>query len=145
MVKGWSIQNQNSQIKSVCSYLWFSLLYIFLCSASHNTFANDRIFENQIKMLRDPTRPLVEKFTAVEGVQVDYVLNAIFVRSTGNKAVINGVLVGENDIVGEAKVKQIGSHRVSYELDGELLSLVLRPKIIGKSTRTTGRPRGRDD
>ncbi len=75
---------------------------------------------------RDPTRPYSPPITAKAAVAKSFVVNAIFVSSRRQIAVINGQRVAVGDVVDGATVTRIEKHAITLDADGRELTATLK-------------------
>ncbi|WNO09900.1 MSHA biogenesis protein MshK [Teredinibacter sp. KSP-S5-2] len=75
----------------------------------------------------DPTRPL--EYRDAEQKKVKLTLQAIFNKPEGKKAIINGRLLKNGDLVHGARVVEIHDKYVIYEWNGRQGRLTLRDSI----------------
>ncbi len=75
--------------------------------------------------MRDPTRPY--KPAAVrKAIQPSFVVNAIFVSSRRQVAVVNGQRVTVGDRIDGAVVTDIEKHQITLEMDGQAFTAAMK-------------------
>lgn len=79
--------------------------------------------------LRDPTRPLSFAVAEVSGPKLQ--LQALFQRSSGAEAIVNGQRVTAGDTVAGARIESISRNGLVYSFQGQRQTLRLRPEIPG--------------
>lgn len=75
---------------------------------------------------RDPTRPYSPPVLAKAAVARSYTVNAIFISSRRQIAVINGQRVSVGDVVDGATVTRIEKHVITLNANGRELSASLK-------------------
>ena len=80
----------------------------------------------QARDFRDPTRPYAPPAAIKAAVAQSFVVNAIFVSSRRQIAVINGQRVGVGDVVDGATVTRIEKHAITLDADGREVTASLK-------------------
>ncbi len=75
---------------------------------------------------RDPTRPYSPPVVARAAVAKSFVVNAIFVSSRRQIAVINGQRVAVGDVVDGATVTRIEKHAITLDANGREVTASLK-------------------
>ena len=75
---------------------------------------------------RDPTRPYRPPVAVKPPVAKSFVVNAIFVSSRRQIAVINGQRVAVGDLVDGATVTRIEKHAITLDADGREVTATLK-------------------
>ncbi len=84
--------------------------------------------------LVDPTQPPIVHQSAVRRLEIqqpqEYVLSAIKISGDARKALVNGKLVAEGELVGESRVVEIAADAVVMEYLSEQTRVALLPRKI---------------
>ena len=77
--------------------------------------------------MRDPTRPY-KPAVVKKAFKPSFVVNAIFVSSRRQVAVINGQRVSVGDDIDGATVTDIQKHQITLEMDGQAFTAAMKRK-----------------
>ncbi len=80
----------------------------------------------QARDFRDPTRPYTPPVAVRAAVAKSFVVNAIFVSSRRQIAVINGQRVAVGDVVDGATVTRIEKHEITLDANGREVTATLK-------------------
>lgn len=104
---------------------------LFLVTVYFSLLAPMKALATSEPQLQDPTQPAA--YTgAGRPEQPELVLQAIFLHDSGNRAVINGRLLGVGDVINQRRITRIYRNTIFIGNGDDVQVLQLRPSILSQ-------------